>query len=371
MTPPRKPLRNKRGDLRFALLALGLLLVSGSLWLWMSSDARTRRDSAVASVPDFPSRGQPVQHPRRAPAEAPRRPVLVHHAADAGRPAPRKLDGMTSFVLHPAHSVGVVNVNALVNTPLFARIKECLPVGFEALNARAASLGVDFERDVDRVAFFEGGAAVSGFFEGKPVAQALIARAGQAAETRDYRDATIYSVRNFAVAQIGNVVVEGSPDTIRGLIDRVLDPPPAGADAQDIYGDVFLRSDLEAFRGTGGAGQAAGPMDAMLDSLSGMTVRANVWDSVALSLEGAPAGGKSVAELSRMARGALQLARDQVDQEDVELSALADLARVTSADDGLHVDLAVPAKDLFDKLHFPCPGKEGTPAPDAGPQLVR
>jgi hypothetical protein len=91
-----------------------------------------------------------------------------------------------------------------------------------------------------------------------------------------------------------------------------------------------------------------------------MKLRANVWDSVALSIEGDPASGKTAAELARMARGAISLARTQLDSDDSELSALADLANVSFDPKQLRVDLALPAADLLQRLHFPCPGKEKT-----------
>src|SRR5205807_5190068 len=151
------------------------------------------------------------------------------------------------------------------------------------------------------------------------------------------------------------LVIVGEPASIDRLIDRAVDPPPAGADPQDIYGDVFLRSDLSEIRDSQGPRTAA---DALLRQLAQVTARANVWDSVALSIEGKPQAGASVADLAGMARGAIALIREQVDQDDVELAALAELAKVNQAKDALQIDLALPVADLFDKLRFPCPGKD-------------
>jgi hypothetical protein len=66
-----------------------------------------------------------------------------------------------------------------------------------------------------------------------------------------------------------------------------------------------------------------------------------------------------------MARGAISLVRDQLDPGEVELATLAELAKVSSSTDALNVDLALPVSDLFDKLHFPCPGATD-PAQRAG-----
>ena len=92
-----------------------------------------------------------------------------------------------------------------------------------------------------------------------------------------------------------------------------------------------------------------------------MTARANVWDAVALSIEGAPNSGRDANDLLHMARGALSLAKEQLDDDQVELQALAGLAKVDAKDGKLRMDLVLPAKDLFDKLHIPCPND-----PDAG-----
>ena len=113
-------------------------------------------------------------------------------------------------------------------------------------------------------------------------------------------------------------------------------------------------------------------MGAILEGLSDVTVRANVWEMVALSLEGKPQSGRDPRDLARIARGAISLAKEQLDPSDVELATLASLARVDNSKDGLQIDLALPANDLFDKLHFPCPGvhpgelRASDGAPDAG-----
>ncbi len=81
-------------------------------------------------------------------------------------------------------------------------------------------------------------------------------------------------------------------------------------------------------------------------------------DVVALSLEGKPQAGRDPSDLARIARGAISLVRKQLDPSDVELATLASLAKVDSSKDGLQIDLALPAGDLFDKLRIPCPGAE-------------
>jgi hypothetical protein len=62
-------------------------------------------------------------------------------------------------------------------------------------------------------------------------------------------------------------------------------------------------------------------------------------------------------ELAQLARGAVSLVKSQLADEDVELRALADLAQVSARGDKLEMNLAVPAKDLLDRLHLPCLGR--------------
>jgi len=56
-----------------------------------------------------------------------------------------------------------------------------------------------------------------------------------------------------------------------------------------------------------------------------------------------------------MARGAIALAREQLDPSNVELATLAELAKVSGSGEALNIELALRMNDIFDKLHFPCP----------------
>jgi len=368
---PRKARIGERGrrDLRTAGAAILLLALCGGIWLWMSAAASERREKVLAGVPTFPARGQePRPRPLRA-ASAPLEPAHVRPAP----PAPPRLangDSITSFVLKPAPFVALVHVNALLNTPLFARIKECAPTGWRQVSDGMAEMGIDLEHDVDRLAMVGDGMALSGFFTDKPIAQ-NIASHWPGVEERGYRGQKLWLSQDFGIAQMANLIVLGPSASMEPLLDRVLDPPPAGADPQDVFGDLFVHADLKALRDSSTAG-GSDPMGAILEGLSDVTVRANVWEMVALSLEGKPQSGRDPRDLARIARGAISLAKEQLDPSDVELAALASLARVDNSKDGLQIDLALPANDLFDKLHFPCPGAHPGElraldgAPDAG-----
>jgi hypothetical protein len=358
--PPKASAARERTarDLRTAAVAAGVLVLSGAAWVWMSRNAVERRERVLSSVPAFPSRGQ-EQQSRRPPAgdssrPAPPRRVDLPPPSEPMRSA--KADPMTSFVLQPAHNVTLVHVNALLNTPLFDRIRQCMPAGWERMTEETAQLGIDLERDLDRVAVTADGMALSGFFDGKPIAR-NIARGWSDLEEHEYRGHRIWVARQGGIAQIGNLLLVGSRGSMDKLLDRALDPAPEGADPQDVYGDVFMRSDLSDLRGRG---EGANPdvLGAILEGLSGVTVRANVWDTVALSVEGKPQPGRNVNDLAGMARGAIALAREQLDPSNVELATLAELAKVSGSGEALNIELALPMNDIFDKLHLPCPAAE-------------
>jgi hypothetical protein len=369
---PPKPRRNDartRRDLRSAAAAVALLTLCGGLWLWLSATASERREKVLAAVPSFPARGQDSQ-PRRPAARFQSAPARLAPppVADPKPAHPARADPIDAFVLKPAPYLALVHVNALLNTPLFARIKECVPAGWRQVTRGMAELGIDVEQDVDRLAMTAEGMAVSGFFRDKPIAQ-NIASHWSGVEERGYRGQTLWLSQEWGVAQVGNLLAIGPRDSMEMLLDRALDPPPAGSDPQDLYGDLFVHTDLTGLYGPGspgGASSGSDPMRAILEGLSGVTARANVWDMVALSLEGKPQPGRDPRDLARMARGAISLVKEQLDPSDVELAALASLAKVDSSKDGLQIDLALPAGDLFDKLHFPCPGAQQAEGPASG-----
>jgi len=332
----------RRRDWRLLVVALALLAIP-ALWLALSSHSvRERRDATLAGVPQFPAPGQRLRRgplPAQRPAPPPAAPIVA-----------RAADPMLSFVLQPGSGVGLVHVNALFNTPLFDRLRECLPDDFRSLEQHGREIGLDVTRDVDRIALAPGGMAISGFFEGKPVARQM---APPSAQEEQYRGATLLSGANHCTAQLGNLVVVSNTGECRGLIDRALSPAPPDAE-QQVYGDIYLRSDLAPLR----APDTPPQIRALVDELSFVTLRANVWDSMAVTLEGAPLPGRDVRDLAQMARGALALIRTQLEEDQVEAQALAELANVSTVSGKLELEMALPAQDLFDRLHFPCPGRD-------------
>ena len=355
----------RRDAFTLAAAALLLALGAGFFYLW-TERARERRDLVLQGVPEFPKPGQQVTQ-RRAPlgkpAPAPP-PKPVETPAPAQQPSK---DRLAAFALAPTKSVAVVQINALLNTPLWARFKECAPDALREVEAVSKELGLDFERNLDRAAIVPGGVGISGFFEGKPIAERIAAKGGDYT-TRDYRGQTLYtSGRGSCVAQLGTLVVAGRDENCEGLVDRALDGE-AGPDAsQELYGDLYARTDLSNLRAklaADGSGEAD-VFSTLVKQLDGVTLRANVWDQVALSVDGVPADNGNASDLSKMARAAIALAKTQIGEDDVELRTLADLAQVRSEGGKLKLDLAMSVDDLFTKLHLPCPGRDGAKPPPA------
>jgi len=203
--------------------------------------------------------------------------------------------------------------------------------------------------------------AMSGNFDGKPVAETLAKRSNRPAESNTYRDQTVWTSGKNCVVQMGNFMLMGGAGRCEKMIDRALDPPPESANPDDLYGDVYMRTDLSGLRANGSdrlSPQENDVLGGLVDSLSGVTVRANVWDQVALSFEGNPKKPDELRQLASMARGAMSLVKNQLSDDDLKLQALADLSNVRSEDGLVKLDLALPADDLFDRLHLPCPGRE-------------
>lgn len=356
----------RRDAFTLAVAALLLALGAGLFYLW-TERARERRDLVLQGVPEFPKPGQQVVQ-RRLPLHkpAPEHPKATPAPVQAAPPKPAK-DRLAAFALAPTKSVAVVQINALLNTPLWARFKECAPDALREVEAVSKELGLDFERDLDRAAIVPGGVGISGFFEGKPIAERIAAKGGDYT-TRDYRGQTLYtSGRGSCVAQLGTLVVAGRDENCEGLVDRALDGE-AGPDAsQELYGDLYARTDLSNLRAklaADGSGEAD-VFSTLVKQLDGVTLRANVWDQVALSVDGVPADNGNASDLSKMARAAIALAKTQIGEDDVELRTLADLAQVRSEGGKLKLDLAMSVDDLFTKLHLPCPGRDGAKPPPA------
>jgi hypothetical protein len=218
---------------------------------------------------------------------------------------------------------------------------------------------VNLERDVDRVALIPGGTAVSGTFD-PHLAEQL---AGRAAVKARYRDAELYSTPNDGCfAQLGSLLLIGQAGGCEGLVDRALDTPDSPQSREVLESDLYTRTDLAALRdgvaqASTGGGASIAPI---LQGLGGLTLKANVWDDVAVSLDGTPRAGEKghLEDLAALARFSVEASKLSA-SEDAAWTALLEKATVDVRGGHLQIDLALPAEALFERLQLPCAGRDG------------
>jgi len=349
MTATQK--RNRwRSDLRLLGLALVLVLLAGAGWWSSKATAREERAAVLARLPPFPSEHLAHERPTSAPPAQPQ-------AAPA--PKPKATDRLAAFATAPTANLAVIQVNALLHTPLYAKLKACLPEQFSQL-ADAGGLGLNLERDVDRVALIPGGIAVSGTFD-PHLAERLAAGSGGSGKGR-YRDAELYSTpSDGCFAQLGSLVFLGAAGGCEALVDRALDTPESPQSSEVLESDLYTRTDLASLRdGLAQDSSDDRQIAPILRGLGGLTLKANVWDDVALSLDGTPrAGEKShLEDLAAMARFSVEAGKLSA-AEDPAWSALLEKANVGVRGGHLQLDLALPAEALFERLQLPCVGRDG------------
>lgn len=347
---PNAQARARRRDLTMLLAALVLVLLGAAGWWLWNAQAREARAEVLARVPPFPSQQSGPQGHRR---------VAVSLDASVAAPSgPRPVnDKLAAFATAPSENLAVVQVNALVNTPLFAKLKACLPAEFSALRD-AGELGFDFEKDVDRVAMVPGGIAVSGHFD-----EHLAARLakGPSPIHSSYRDADIYSPTDQGcVAQLGSLLLMGEAGGCERLVDRALDTQPNAQTSEALESDLYARTNLQALRDGLAKDTTNQSVTPILDGLGGLTLRANVWDDVALSLDGTARpnqGTGQLESLAAMARLSVEAGKLEL-AEDPAWSALLDQAKVDVRGGHLQIDLALPANELFEHFNLPCVGRD-------------
>ena len=297
--------RRTRRDGQTVLVAVIVLALMGLAGWWMSRSVRKQHEEVLASVPAFPSKDEPPKERRRPPDPALVAPPPAAPTNPTASPAPRPPDALTRFVMQPSKSVGLVEVNAIVNTPFFDRVMECYPMPKDGPTGKPP---FDWKKDIDRIAFTDKGMLISGFFDEKGPFDWFEAASEGESRRREYRGFSVLDVGVQSIARKGSLLLSGSASDINGLIDRVIDPPPADQVTTDVYGDVYFRSDMSTLQQGLNRNRDAGEnqvLDSILERLDGVTLRANVWDSVALTLDGAPRNGQSIEGLASVIRGAL------------------------------------------------------------------
>lgn len=342
---PFRPQR--RVDVRMLSVAVILLCCVGFWWLTLSGNATRERERIRSTVPAFPQRPAVVSTPPQ---------TSIARAAPGRNITSSQLTAspiVQRFILNSGKSgvAGMVHLNALLNAPFVRKLNQCFDTK-ELEGAADGGSGFQPQRDIDEVSFTDDGMLATGFFDGTPESAGF--HCPQSGDPESYRGFTIYHcASHVAYAGQQSAIIEGS-DNIKTLIDRATDAPPADADPGDIYGDMYWRMDTSDMGQTPGADMTETMIDAALAQLTNVRIRANVWDSVALSAEARPSENQTAQDAATSLQGVLGLVRSQINENDVETSTFAELAQVSSDGARVHMNLALPADMLADKLNNMC-----------------
>lgn len=346
----------RRSDLWTLAIAAGLLGLVGLWWLSLSHEAGVERDRIVAQVPAFPARGQPAHERGRPAPPAPAVQIAMAPVPDAGPrppPPPTADETVKRFLLNadPKGVSGVMHFNSLMNAPILDKLDQCFPKA--EMQALTSDGGFDFTRDIDQVAFTDKGSMLTGFFDENGAKR--LAGCEPPTSTRSYRGFTIFGCQHEAIAVQPSLVLRGAESDIEALVDQALSAPPPGSSSEDIYGDIYMRSGVDEPDPKHPPGDAVERMlNAALSQASNVTMRANVWDSVALSVDAEPRPGQSADDLAATTNAALALVKDSIDSEDVQLTAYTDLAKIKAENGKLQVNLALPTDKLVEQLNGIC-----------------
>lgn len=352
-------MKDRRTLLVLAALAL-LLLIAASLLSRGSAEV-------VAAGPDGgvdkPSRKERVIYPRD------KKRVRVTRKLDDPRPADerkRSLDALQRSVLGDDKKGAVfIEANAIRHSPLMEKILKCREDDATGgLAQMKEELGIDPLEDVDRIGFNGDVFAASGFFQNMKVPAE--AGAGEA-----YGDkARLWRVPGekggevvFAQVDQGLLLSGADEAAVKAAVDRAegrgttSGATPAGLGEAELYGTV-----PGAFLGQLAAGTRDPTAARIAELVVSSSVRMNVGQDAALSLDVATRDEAASEELEKTLNGGLALLRAQAEQKgERDVAVLLDQARLERAEGGgLMFDVAVPGDFLLQSLGCK---PDGTPLP--------
>ena len=361
--------KNRRNVLVLAAAAVAFLLVAFVL-------------SRGSALPPGPDGGVATAEKKRAPVVYPRdkkRPKHPRPDSDAG-PAPAaagpSLDAMQRALLQKDGKGAVfVEANAIRHSPLMEKMLRCRQKeNGDGLEDMKDKLGIDPMEDVDRIGFNGDVFVASGFFSKMKVPEELGAPeaygdGGQIWHAKGDEGQEMY----FGKVGDGMLMTAADPAALKAAMDRSTGqadpstPPalPAGFGEGEVYGTVgaaFLQSVL---------GDSKDPVAQSVAKLvTQSTVRMNVDEDAALSLDLSAVDDKSAVDLSSAVRGGLAgLHAKAVSDGDDDLAHLLEQARVTPGEGGkFNVDVAVPGETLLRGMGC---DKDGNPVDGAKPKRKR
>ncbi len=364
---------------RWPLLVVVLVLLGLAFWL----GRRDRNGSGAAAGTGMEAQAEPIVFPRQRRIAKRSRAILAPQPGrpsvpdDEPEPSALPADALERAVLQPGGGGAVfVELNAIRHSELAEKILRCRGAELgEGMRALTEQLGVDPERDIDRVAVSRDVFAVTGFFEDLRLPEQLGEGRALGESGRLYEipieggdpDAAEY------LAVVGDNLVLASSDeaSLQGALDRlegraeVGAPPVFEGDSGEIYGSLgpaFIGALLE---------DSQDPVaQRMAELLSAGLLRASIDEQVALSLDLYAEDAQTGEDLARAVGGAIAAARLRASQQgDHELVRLLEQARVQPRDDGrFELDLALPGELILEAMGCDPNGQPLGNSPAAQPE---
>ena len=341
------------------------ILVAAAVVLFVAAYLLSRGSADVPIVADAgPAKTAAV---KRAPVVYPRDLAKASPSPPA-KPAPaeaQRLDELQRALLPPGGKGAIfVEANAIRHSPLMEKILKCREKASNdgGLNDLKDKLGIDPMEDVDRVGFDGDVFVASGFFQKMHVPPELgdgaaYGDGGHIWHTSDDRGDEIF----FGKLGDGMLLTGANEAQVKAAMDRAQDASastsqlPPGFGEGEVYGTVgkeFLQSML---------GDSKDPTAQTIAKLvTSSTVRMNVDEDAALSLDLKAVDDGSAKDLSSAMKGVFASLHAKAEQEgDQDLAQLLEQARVSDPDvGGFSVDVAVPGETLLRGMGC---GPDGTP----------
>lgn len=332
-----------------------LVLVTGALALLLLAYLLSRSSAdAIAASDAGPGRGAkqrpPVVYPRdqRPKTEG----ALATDRTAAEKKDAANLDLMQRALLGPGKKGALfVEANAIRHAPLMEKILRCRDKeAADGLERLKNELGIDPTEDIDRIGFDGDVFAASGYFDNLKLPPDIGPGTPYGDGARLWSE-TSPEGEKVAFAKLGNGLLLTGVDEaqLKSAIDRAegrdnaasADSLPAGFGQGEIYGTVGAAFIQSLF------GSSENPIAQNLARLvTSSTVRMNVDEDAALSLDMQAVDEKSARDLTDALKGGLALLRaDAQKQGDEDLASLLEQARVDVRADGrFDVDIAVPGE---------------------------
>jgi hypothetical protein len=358
------------------LLALVLFAVAAWLMLRGEPERPSERRADKVNLPRYAQREDFERQQARRTWKAPASPGTGEHAPD--EPPMRKDPLLLALPLGHDSSAMVVEANALANSPAGELMVQCFNQrtrgrGLERLRER---MGIDPLKDVDRMAFWDNGAMVTGSFAALPWN-----KLAEGQSVKQYGEhGTLYRPGQDGVVQLpdGGTELQGttvgrwkdqvvfftdSEEEAKEVLDRLegrLRAGPGSLTEDLAYGDLYGTVDAKDL---GELFPEDNPelKELFLKGARRVVVHMDASGDVGLVADVQGPGGEGLADVAKSLGGALALARVKATADgDGELAELLELAKVNRRDNGsFGLEVAIPLELIRKRMSYcePPPGQ--------------